>query len=152
MKKTEQLWTATVALAALIGFCFVAEPTPSFAQISFGKMRDASEKGKKPNAPIVDEDEDADAFDVDPNEKADAKADKDAPKNEEADAPRSSRTIGRRSSVAGGNASRTTPRPTTARTAAPVASAEEPKTAPVASAPQSEKSQAPEDGPHRRLL
>lgn len=144
MKKMKKYWTAA-ALATFVAVGFVAEPTPSLAQISFGKMREATEKGPKPSAPLVDEDEDADAFDVDPNEKADAKADKDAPKSEKADAPRSSRTIGRRSSVAGGNASRTTPRPTTARTAAPVASAEEPKTAPVASAPQSEKSQAPEE-------
>lgn len=110
MKKTEKLWAASVALAALTAFGFVAEPTPSWAQISFGRMRDATEKGPKPSAPIVDEDEEADAFDVDPNEKADA---------EKPAATRSTRTIGRRSNAAGGNAARTTPRPPAARPVAP---------------------------------
>ena len=146
MKKMKKYWTAT-ALAAFVAVGFVAESTPTWAQISFGKMREATEKGPKPSAPLVDEDEDADAFDVDPNEKADAKAGKDAPKSEKADAPRSTRTIGRRSNAAGGNASRTTPRPTPARNVAQLspASAEKPKTAPTASAPQSEKSQAAEE-------
>lgn len=149
MKKTEKHWATAVALAALFAIGFVAEPTPSWAQISFGKMRDASEKGKKPSAPIVDEDEDADAFDVSPNDKADAK---DAEKPTAA--PRSSRAIGRRSNAAGGNAARTTPRSTPARGAAQpsTASAEKPKTA-----PQSEKSKqteepktaAPETSPER---
>ncbi|MBR5243876.1 MAG: hypothetical protein IKW13_06550 [Thermoguttaceae bacterium] len=135
MQKMKKYWAAT-ALAAFVAVGFVAEPSPSQAQISFGKMRDASEKGPKPSAPLVDEDEDADAFDVDPNEKADAKDGKDAPKT---DAPRSSRAIGRRSNAAGGNASR----PTTARPAAQPsnAAAAKPKPAPIASAtkPQSEK-------------
>ncbi|MBR4833381.1 MAG: transglutaminase domain-containing protein [Thermoguttaceae bacterium] len=113
MKKTMRFWTA-VAVATLTAVGFVAEPTPSFAQISFGKMREATEKGKKPSAPIVDED--ADAFDVDPNEKADAKTSKNEKKAEKpASSPASGRTIGRRSSVAGGNAARTT-RPATTRT------------------------------------
>ncbi|MBQ7814194.1 MAG: hypothetical protein IJ387_06850, partial [Thermoguttaceae bacterium] len=60
MKKMEKFWTAAVAFAALTAINFVAEPTLCFAQISFGKMRDASEKGKKPPVPVVDEDEDAD--------------------------------------------------------------------------------------------
>lgn len=143
MKKTKKYWAAS-ALAALVAVGFVAEPTPSLAQISFGKMRDATEKGPKPSAPLVDEDEDADAFDVDPNEKADAKAGKDAPKT---DASRSTRTIGRRSNNAGGNASRTTPRPATARPAAQPssASAEKSKTAPTAVGPQSEKSESAEE-------
>jgi len=115
MKKTKKLWTATVALTALTAFGFVAEPTPSWAQISFGRMRDASEKGPKPSAPIVDEDEEADAFDVDPNEKADAKNSKDGKDAEKPAATRSTRTIGRRSNAAGGNAARTTPRPPAAR-------------------------------------
>ncbi|MBR4104039.1 MAG: hypothetical protein IKK39_08270 [Thermoguttaceae bacterium] len=111
MKKTEKLWAASVALAAFTAFGFVAEPTPSWAQISFGRMRDATEKGPKPSAPIVDEDEEADAFDVDPNEKADAKNPKNGKDAEKPAAPRSTRTIGRRSNAAGGNSARTTPRP-----------------------------------------
>ncbi|MBQ2790318.1 MAG: hypothetical protein IJE97_11840 [Thermoguttaceae bacterium] len=138
MKKTEQLWTAAGALAALLAIGFVAEPTPSLAQISFGKMRDASEKGPKPSAPLVDEDEDADAFEVDPDENADAHDGK-------TNAPRSSRPIGRRSNAVGGNAARTTPRaPAASRStrgsqpssAAPT-TAEKPETAaPESAAPQ----------------
>ncbi len=111
MKKTEKLWAASVALAALTAFGFVAEPTPSLAQISFGKMRDATEKGPKPSAPIVDEDEDADAFDVAPTG--------DKAKDGKAETPRSTRTIGRRSNAAGGNAARTTPRVPASRPATP---------------------------------
>ena len=111
MKKTEKLWTASVALAAFTAFGFVAEPTPSLAQISFGRMRDASEKGPKPSAPIVDEDEEADAFDVAPNG--------DQAKDGKPETPRSTRTIGRRSNAAGGNSARTTPRTPAARPAAP---------------------------------
>lgn len=119
MKKTEKLWAASVALTAFTAFGFVAEPTPSWAQISFGRMRDATEKGPKPSAPIVDEDEEADAFDVDPNEKADAKNPKNAKDAEKPAATRSPRTIGRRSNAAGGNSARTTPRPPAARPVAP---------------------------------
>lgn len=119
MKKTEKLWTASIALAAFAAFGFVAEPTPSLAQISFGRMRDATEKGPKPSAPIIDEDEDADAFDVAPNEKADAKNSKDAKDAEKPAAPRSTRAIGRRSNAAGGNSGRTTPRPSADRPTAP---------------------------------
>ncbi|MBQ2849130.1 MAG: transglutaminase domain-containing protein [Thermoguttaceae bacterium] len=111
MKKTKKLWTASVALAAFTAFGFVAEPTPSLAQISFGRMRDASEKGPKPSAPIVDEDEEADAFDVAPNG--------DQAKDGKPETPRSTRTIGRRSNAAGGNSARTTPRTPAARPAAP---------------------------------
>ncbi len=119
MKKTEKLWTASVALAAFTAFGFVAEPTPSLAQISFGRMRDATEKGPKPSAPIVDEDEEADAFDVDPNEKADAKNSKDGKDADKPAATRSTRAIGRRSNAAGGNAGRTTPRAPAPRPATP---------------------------------
>ena len=122
MKKMEKFWTAAVAFAALTAINFVAEPTPCFAQISFGKMRDASEKGKKPPVPIVDEDEDADAFDVDTNEKADAKNSKDGKEAEKPASARSTRSIGRRSNAAGGNAARTTPRPPVARPVAPAPS------------------------------
>ena len=111
MKKTEKLWTASVAFAALVAIGFVAEPTPSLAQISFGRMRDASEKGPKPSAPIVDEDEEADAFDVAPTG--------DKTKDGKAETPRSTRTIGRRSNAAGGNAGRTPPRAPVARPTAP---------------------------------
>ena len=111
MKKTKKLWTASVALAAFTAVGFVAEPTPSLAQISFGRMRDASEKGPKPSAPIVDEDEEADAFDVAPNG--------DQAKDGKPETPRSTRTIGRRSNAAGGNSARTTPRTPAARPAAP---------------------------------
>ena len=149
MKKTEKFWAAATALATLFAIGFVVEPTPSLAQISFGKMRDASEKGKKPSAPIVDKDEEADAFDVDPNEKADAQASKDGktPEKPASSPARPSRSTGRRSSVAGGNASRTIPRSTPARGAAQpsTASAEEPKTAPTATAPQNEKSEQTEE-------
>lgn len=111
MKKTEKLWTATLALTALTAFGFVAEPTPSLAQISFGRMRDATEKGPKPSAPIVDEDEEADAFDVAPNG--------DKAKDGKDETPRSTRTIGRRSNAAGANAGRTTPRAPAPRPTAP---------------------------------
>lgn len=115
MKKTEKLWTASVALAAFTAFGFVAEPTPSLAQISFGRMRDATEKGPKPSAPIVDEDEEADAFDVAPTG--------DKAKDGKAETPRSTRAIGRRSNAAGGNAARTTPRASSPRSAAPTPAA-----------------------------
>ncbi len=119
MKKTEKHWAATTALAALLAVGFVAEPTPSFAQISFGRMRDAAEKGKKPTAPIVDEDEAADAFDVDPNEKADATDSKTEKKPEKpAASPRSGRSIGRRSSAVDGNAPQTPSRPSTSLSSA----------------------------------
>ncbi len=119
MKKTEKLWTVATALAAFAAFGFVAEPTPSWAQISFGRMRDATEKGPNPSAPIVDEDEEADAFDVAPSEKADAKNSKDAKDAEKPAATRSTRAIGRRSNAAGGNSARTTARPPAARPVAP---------------------------------
>lgn len=131
MKKTEKLWRASLALSALTAFGFVAEPTPSWAQISFGRMRDASEKGPKPSAPIVDEDEEADAFDVDPNEKADAKNSKDGKDAEKPAATRSTRSIGRRSNAAGGNAARTTPRPPAARPAATTPASARPSSADV---------------------
>ena len=136
MKKMEKFWTAAVAFAALTAINFVAEPTPSLAQISFGKMRDASEKGPKPSAPIVDEDEEADAFDVAPSG--------DKAKDGKAETPRSSRTIGRRSNAAGGNAARTTPRAPASRPAAQPANGaaqQAPKTesAAVANAPQSQE-------------
>lgn len=115
MKKTT-LWATTTALAALAGG-FVAEPTPSFAQISFGKMRDASEKGKKPNAPIVEDEKNADPFDVAPNEKAPAKASRNAPSEKAAPSTRSGRAIGRRSPGASGSASRTSARPAPAQPA-----------------------------------
>lgn len=145
MKKTEKLWTASVALAALTAFGFVAEPTPSLAQISFGRMRDATEKGPKPSAPIVDEDEEADAFDVDPNEKADAKNSKDGKDAEKPAATRSTRAIGRRSNAAGGNAARTTPRPPAARPSAPTpVDAEKSKKADAANETASEETSKPE--------
>lgn len=127
MKKTEKLWAASVALAALTAFGFVAEPTPSWAQISFGRMRDATEKGPKPSAPIVDEDEEADAFDVAPNG--------DQAKDGKAETPRSTRTIGRRSNAAGGNSGRTTPRASAPRPTAP--------TPPSASAPSARNAGRP---------
>jgi len=55
-------------ICAILGFVFVvATPARSFAQISFGKMRDATEKAN--NAPKLENEEEEETFDVDPNEK-----------------------------------------------------------------------------------
>ena len=70
--------TARFALVLSLGACLCCAAAfvparPACAQISFGKMREAAEKGTP--APKAADDEDADAFDVDPNEK---EAEKDA--------------------------------------------------------------------------
>ena len=71
--------TARFALALSLSACLCCAAAfvparPAYAQISFGKMREAAEKGTP--APKAADEEDADAFDVDPNEK---EPEKDAP-------------------------------------------------------------------------
>lgn len=90
--------TARFALALSLGACLCCAAAfvparPACAQISFGKMREAAEKGTP--APKAADEEDADAFDVDPNEK---NAEKDAP------APRRGAAISRRGTSAASNA------------------------------------------------
>ena len=51
----------------LAGLSLIVATPVSFAQISFGKMRDAAEKAK--DAPKLEDKEEAETFDVDPNEK-----------------------------------------------------------------------------------
>ena len=90
--------TARFALALSLGACLCCAAAfvparPAYAQISFGKMREAAEKGTP--APKAADEEDADAFDVDPNEK---EPEKDAP------APRRGAAISRRGTSAASNA------------------------------------------------
>lgn len=100
----------------IVGLSLIVATPVSFAQISFGKMRDAAEKAK--DAPQLEDEEEAETFDVDPNEKNDKQATTSAK-------PSGRGTLRRRSASSATNVSSGVTRAPSSREARAIAEAKE---------------------------